>query len=98
MLPCRDLQDRNKTLLGKTAANVTDRLLSALDDQEGRTKDYFFRPGLILRWLMVMVYQSLPDRSSSWAYSVFPDVQFWRNALEQHGKDILKIVLNLTLP
>lgn len=93
MLPRRDLQDRDRQAIGD---GPSDRFQTARDDVKGRLKDYFFLPGLLLRWLMV--YQQVPDESSWSVYESFPDFEFWKNATEMHGTKVLDAVFGLSEP
>lgn len=94
MLPRRDLQDRDRAVIGD---DPSDRFQAARDDTLGRMQDYFFLPGLLLRWLM-LYHQGPPDDLAWSVYELFPDFEFWKNALAMHGTDVLVAVLNLTEP
>lgn len=57
-----------------------------------RRREIFYLPGLLFKW--TRMYQALPP-PDSWVWSWFPDGAFWKDAVNEHGLEVVEAV---TLP
>lgn len=64
-----------------------------MDDESKRKREYFLLPGQLMRWYEL--YGEFPP-SSSWVWSWYPDGQFWKEMVQEHGANALNVVANMT--
>ena len=54
-----------------------------------RLREYYYLAGNLLKWFALYNQAPLDD---SWAWTWFPDGRFWKQAIEQHGSQAVRIV------
>ena len=64
-----------------------------MDDESKRKREYFLLPGQLMRWYEL--YGEFPP-SSSWVWSWYPDGQFWKEMVQEHGSNALEVVANMS--
>lgn len=64
-----------------------------MDDESKRKREYFLLPGQLMRWYEL--YGEFPP-SSSWVWSWYPDGQFWKEMVQEHGGNALEVAANMT--
>jgi type II secretory pathway pseudopilin PulG len=54
-----------------------------------RLREFFFLPGNLIKWSII--YNEVPP-PSSWAWSFFPDGEFWKEATKYYGSNVYRDV------
>jgi len=74
---------------GTPFSSLQNETLQIEKDVSLRLREYFLLPGNLVKWFTL--YGKVPP-TESWAWTWFPDGEFWKEAISQHGIDAVDAV------
>jgi len=62
--------------------------LQFLKLKENRLRDCYLLPGLLHKW--IFLYSEVPSVTSSWIWKWFPDGEYWKAQVKEHGLKVIE--------